>query len=194
MKNYDLHNERELLELIAQGSEQAFATLLDKYQARVFAHALSYIKYYDETTEVVQDIFVRIWTQRERLLQVNDFPAYLFIISRNYLVSAIRKRVSERLATENEDHSLEMIRPDTHLEVKELERCIAEGVKKLPAQQRMVYQLSRREQLTQEQIALKMNISKRTVKFHMAAALNFLRSHLRNMNYPLLLILFTKKL
>lgn len=194
MATPDLHTDRALLDKIAAGDEQAFASLLDQYRDRVFAHALTYIKFHDEAVETVQDIFIKIWMQRERLLEVRDFPAYLFILSRNHLVSAIRKRVQERVSLPDENILHEIIRPDNNLEAKELERKLVAAIEQLPAQQRTVFKLSRDTRLTQDEIAEKMGITKRTVKFHMAAALNFLRVFLKDAysGMLLLLLLFRK--
>ncbi|MGN6491902.1 MAG: RNA polymerase sigma-70 factor [Agriterribacter sp.] len=190
MNRKKAHTDTALLAKIAAGDEQAFALLLDQYRGRVFSHVLTYVKMHDEAVEIVQDIFVKIWMQRERLLEVRDFPSYLFIVSRNYLVSAIRKRVSERTALHDEDMLHEIIRPDNALEAKELEKHIAAAVEQMPPQQRMVFTLSRSGQLSQEEIAGKMNITKRTVKHHMAAALNFLRVFLKSTNYSAVLLFF----
>lgn len=190
MNRKKAHTDTALLAKIAAGDEQAFASLLDQYRGRVFAHVLTYVKMHDEAVEIVQDIFVKIWMQRERLLEVRDFPSYLFIVSRNYVVSAIRKRVSERTSLQDEDMLHEIIRPDNVLEAKELQKHIAAAVEQMPPQQRMVFTLSRSGQLSQEEIAGKMNITKRTVKHHMAAALNFLRVFLKSTDYGAVLIFF----
>lgn len=183
-----MHTDRALLAKIAAGDEQAFALLLDQYRGRVFSHVLTYVKMYDEAVEIVQDIFIKIWIQRERLPEVKDFPAYLFIISRNYLVSAIRKRVTDRVSLQDEDMLHEIIRPDNTFEAKELQKHIAGAVAQMPPQQRLVFSLSRNSQLSQEEIAARLNISKSTVKYHMAAALNFLRLFLKDAHYEAVLI------
>lgn len=185
-----MHTNSALLAKIAAGDEHAFATLLDQYRARVFSHVLTYVKMHDEAVEMVQDIFVKVWVNRERLVEVKDFPAYLFIVSRNYLVSSIRKRVLERTSLQDEDMLHEIIRPDNSLEVKELEKYVAAAVEQMPQQQRLVFTLSRNGQLSQEEIANKMKITKRTVKFHMAAALNFLRVYLKHSDYGAIIFLF----
>lgn len=190
MNRKKAHTDTALLAKIAAGDEQAFASLLDQYRGRVFSHVLTYVKIHDEAVEIVQDIFVKIWINRERLLEVKDFPSYLFIVSRNYVVSAIRKRVAERTTIQDEDMLHEIIRPDNALEAKELEKHIANAIEQMTPQQRMVFTLSRTGQLSQEEIAGKMNITKRTVKFHMAAALNFLRVFLKNTNYSIVALFF----
>lgn len=185
-----MHTDRALLAKIAAGDEHAFTLLLDEYRGRVFSHVLTYVKVYDEAIEMVQDIFIKIWMQRERLPEVQDFPAYLFIISRNYLVSAIRKRVADRVSLQDEDILLEVARPDNTLEAKELEKHIAAAIAQMSPKQRMVFTLSRNARLSQEEIAAQMKISKNTVKFHMAAALNFIRVFLKGADYGVVFLLF----
>lgn len=190
MNSQGIHTEKVLLDKIAAGDELAFAHLLDEYRGKVFSHVLTYVKGYDEAVEIVQDIFIKIWVQRERLTEVRDFPSYLFIISRNYLVSSIRKRVIDHSTIDDNDMLHEVARPDNSLEAKELEKHIAAALEHMPLQQKIVFKLSRQERLSQQEISDKMKITKRTVKFHMAAALNFLRIYLKDIENGLRFIIF----
>ena len=89
----------------------------------------------------------------------------------------------------DEDILHEVVQPDNKLEAKELEKQIAAAIAEMPPRQRMVFVLSRNESLSQEEIAAKMNISKSTVKFHMTAALNFLRIFLKDIHYGVVFVL-----
>jgi RNA polymerase sigma-70 factor (ECF subfamily) len=174
-----LHNEPDLLKRIANGDEAAFAELLEFYRNRVYSHALAYVKRSTEAEDMVQDIFVRVWVYRARLADVKDFADYLFILSRNRLLSAMRRRVREMGQELPEDILQDPDDPDVILLTHDLAQQLRKAVELLPQQQQAVFTLSRFDHLSQDEIAEKLGISKRTVKFHMGEALKFLRKYLR---------------
>jgi RNA polymerase sigma-19 factor, ECF subfamily len=181
------HTEKELLTGVAAGNEEAFSRLVNLYRNKVFSHALTFVKSYEEAEEITQDIFVKVWVNRHRLPEVKDFKNYLFILGRNHLVSAIRKKVMDTTANDDEeDIPGTLLLPDHQVEYKETYRHLINGMEQLPPQQKAVFTLSRMENLSHGEIAERLGISKRTVKFHLVQALNFLREYLR---YPGLLTL-----
>lgn len=181
------HTEKELLIGVAAGNEEAFSRLVNLYRNKVFSHALTFVKSYEEAEEITQDIFVKVWVNRHRLPEVKDFKNYLFILGRNHLVSAIRKKVMDTTTNDNEeDIPGTLLLPDHQVEYKETYRHLINGLEQLPPQQKAVFTLSRMENLSHAEIAERLGISKRTVKFHLVQALNFLREYLR---YPGLLTL-----
>lgn len=175
------YHEKELLDGVAAGNEDAFSRLVNLYRSRVFSHALTYIKSYEVAEEITQDIFVKVWVNRHRLPAVDDFKSYLFILGRNHLVSAIRKKVMSTTANDDDDIPGHLLQPDRQVEFKETYRNLINAIDRLPPQQKAVFTLSRMEQLSHAEIGDRLGISKRTVKFHLVQALNFLRAFLR---YP----------
>lgn len=181
------HTEKELLIGVAAGNEEAFSRLVNLYRNKVFSHALTFVKSYEEAEEITQDIFVKVWVNRHRLPEVKDFKNYLFILGRNHLVSAIRKKVMDTTTNDDEeDIPGTLLLPDHQVEYKETYRHLINGLEQLPPQQKAVFTLSRMENLSHAEIAERLGITKRTVKFHLVQALNFLREYLR---YPGLLTL-----
>ncbi|NLR62453.1 RNA polymerase sigma-70 factor [Chitinophaga polysaccharea] len=187
MSEKTLHNERELLSETAKGNEVAFAALLDLYRNKLYSHALSYLKSCQEAEELVQDVFLKIWDNRHRLPEIENFKNYLFILSRNQLVSAVRKRLKS-VATAGSDDLNEGWLPDRQLEWKETYQKIQQAIDRLSPQQKAVFTLSRFENFTYQQIAVQLQISPATVKFHMVAALNALREALHYNAYMLLIL------
>ncbi|MBS1564260.1 MAG: sigma-70 family RNA polymerase sigma factor, partial [Bacteroidetes bacterium] len=118
---------------------------------------------------------------RHRLPEVSDFKNYLFILGRNQLVSAIRKRVMDTSGDQHDDVPEDLLLPDRQYDLKETWQFILRGVERLPPQQKAVFTLSRMEQLSHEEIGQRLGITRRTVKFHLVQALNTLRERLR---YP----------
>jgi RNA polymerase sigma-70 factor (family 1) len=171
--------DHSLLLRVAKEDETAFAMLIARYRKRVFSFCLTFAVRYEEAEELTQDIFIKLWQNRTALASVDSFADYLFIVSRNHLVSYIRKRVKEEVVTDTAALADELGIPDLQLQVKELQKIIDDGIARMPVQQQTVFRLSREEGLSYEEIATQLNISRSTVKWHIIAGLNALRQYVR---------------
>lgn len=173
------YDENELLRRVTNGDEQAFELLARQYAEKVFAHALSFVKSYPLAQEAVQDIFLKIWTNREKLTTIDSFDNYLFILSKNYLISALRRNITatEQL-TEFSSWEEHLYRPDEQYSIKELKALLEKGISQLPLQKQQVFRMIHLEGMTQEKVAGIMGISERTVRYHLVAAMNALKEFL----------------
>jgi len=173
-------HKEELLRQVAAGDEYAFNRLVAIHWDRVFSHAMTYTLSYLEAEEITQDIFLKIWNNREKLEQVNNLLDYLFILGRNHIISSLRKKVVKTTAIDSDYRIAEELLPDRQLEIKQLKGLILKGMEQLPPQQQNVFRLARMEGLAYDEIADRLKITKRTVRFHMVLAFNFLREYIRN--------------
>ncbi len=91
-----LTNEAELLDGVAKGDERAFGQLFHGYynQLGEFVQLLTHDR--ECTLEIIQEVFAKIWINRESLPMVQKFDAYLFILCRNHTLNHIRRRAVER--------------------------------------------------------------------------------------------------
>ncbi len=183
-------SDEELVRQMAEGSEGAFATLIGRYRKRIFTHALTFTHRSEEAEELTQDIFIKLWQQRASLPEVQRLEDYLFILSRNYIISSIRKRILSTVPADPESLIDELTLPDGRLQLKELEQLIAAGIDRMPAQQQTVFRLSRQEGLSYEEIATRLSISKSTVKWHIIAGISHLKGYISRHDTVLLTILF----
>ncbi len=180
MSDQNLFEEKKVLQLLATGSEYAFAQLFDYYQGKVYGTALKFLKSHELAEEVVQDVFLKIWLKREEMASVERFDAYLFITARNIIFNRIKKAAYEvsvqkeiaRNFSEIDDHTENLLRD------RQYQKILQEAVNLLPPQQKQVYHLAKVEGLTHEAIAERMQISRLTVKTHMAKALQAIRIYL----------------
>jgi RNA polymerase sigma-70 factor (ECF subfamily) len=143
----------------------------------VYTQANVYLRSAALAQEITQDVFIKIWATRERLPQVNNFSAYLFIVTRNELISALRKKGLEQT---NLSETLEESGwiPDQQLQYKESYKLLLEAIEALPPGRRTVFKLSRLEGLSYDEIARQLDISRNGVKDHIVKALLFLRTYL----------------
>ena len=182
-------DERSTLAAVAAGDEKAFRTLVDAYWSRVYFNTLTLVKSPAVGQDLTQDIFLKIWLQRERLTEVVSFKNYIYVVGRNQVIAALRKKIIETADADMAMLREDMQAPDVQLEGKDAYRVLMEGVERLTPQQKIIFKMSRLEGLSHEQIAQNLGLSKNTVKVHMVIALNFLRGWLRDLGYLSLLIL-----
>jgi RNA polymerase sigma factor (sigma-70 family) len=129
---------------------------------------------------VVQEVFLKVWTNRGKLQDVENFGAYLYCMTRNNAISGMRRMALEtRIVSELSRNTLVSGKPaDEALLQKQVLEKVKEAVDQLPKQQRLVYTLSREQGLLQEEIARQLNITLSTVQNHMTQALKNIRKHL----------------
>lgn len=185
------YDDLQVLHLTASGDESAFALLYDKYSQKIYFLAYRFLKSGTAAEDVLQDVFVKIWNNRQKLTGILDFNAYLNVITRNHIFNQLRKQANEEkflkyiLTTSSQSNQQTF---DTVL-LKELELNFNKAVAKLPPQQKKVFQLSRLHGLRQEEIADYMKISLGTVKKHMVVSLRFIRNYLASEGRAVLLLL-----
>jgi len=180
MSDQDLLDEKAVLKLLAKGSEHAFTQVFNHYKGKVYGTALKFLKSPELAMEIVQDVFLKIWLKREEMVSVERFDAYLFITARNVIINKIKKAAFEVSAQKELARSLSEVDDHTEnlLQDRQYEKILQEAVNLLPPQQKQVYHLAKVEGLSHEAIAERMQISKLTVKAHMAKALHAIRSYL----------------
>ena len=185
------HIDQDLLRLIAQGCEQSFRKLYDLYAGKVYTMAIVYLRSPMEVQDVLQEIFVKIWEKRASLVEIDNFPAYLHVITRNLLINRLQKKIP--VFTQDES-SLQAIPDDRHLQQqldhRELATLISRAITQLPPRQQQVYRLSREQGLNHQQIAKELGLSYDTVREHMSKALKNIRAILEKQYGQLGLLLW----
>jgi len=126
----------------------------------------------------VHDVFLKIWESRGDLGHIENVNAYLHRMAHNQAYSGFRRMARETLILEElrlESEGATAENTDTRIRHEEVKTLIDNLVKQLTPQQKQVFLFSRVQELKQQDIAKKMNISVSTVKNHLAAAMHFLR-------------------
>lgn len=175
------YNEKELLHRIAAGDERAFRVFFDHYKDRFYAVALRMTRSDDVAQEMVQDIFLKVWQNRASLPDIIKPDSYFFTVLYRQIYGHYKKLSLERkmLKLIAESPAFKNITDETVL-AQESERLINEAIARLPRQQQLVFRLSKQDGLSREQIAEKLQISPNTVKHHLAAAMQSIRSYLNH--------------
>lgn len=193
MNNDSLYKEPEILQLVAQGDNRAFALMIDNYGAAIYAHVLSYIKNAARAEEITQDIFMSVWNHREELPAIQNFRGYLFVLTRNRTISAFREKIIKYDEAEK-DQLQTSLNPAGLMEYRQLSDTLQRGIDQLPAKRKEIFMMSRFDGRTYEEIANHLKISKSAVNKHIIEALVFLRTFLRNEMLCLLFFSLTASL
>ncbi len=173
------HNDRELLERLAGGDATAFTLLFHSYKDKLYSFILHLSGSTTIAEDVLQEIFLKIWQNREGLTKVNNFNAYLFRMAQNKALNVLRRHSLEALLVKKLGDRTSVANPGEPDSAKEVQELLNKVLERLPAQQRKVFELSRNEDLKYEEIAERLNISVSTVRNHMVQALKTIREFIR---------------
>lgn len=174
-----LHNETELLQMISQGDEKAFATVFDYYRNKIYGVALKLTHSTTVAEEIVEDVFLKIWSRRATLDEIENFSAYLFTIARNEtykILKQIAKNYKIVLLTESNE-SVAHNNTEDYVINKEFTSLLQKAIERLPQQQKQVYKLMKEEDLKRGEVAELLHLQPETVKFHLAQAMKNIRTY-----------------
>ena len=170
-----------LLKELSEGSRTAFDWLFICYQPKVVAFLKACTGDEEQARDIAQDIFFNIWKDRAKLSEVRSFEGYLFQMARfsvyNYYdhLDVVKKYVEEgKTRSEVTDAG-----PEEKLKERQIRARIAETVRSMPQRRREIFVMSRWGGYSNDEIAERLNISKRTVENHLTAAQSVLRRTLK---------------
>jgi RNA polymerase sigma-70 factor (ECF subfamily) len=178
-------SERALVERIRAGDSAAFEHLFRTYYAPLasFAHAHSDSR--DAAEEIVQDLFLSIWTRRAEWHVTTHLRSYLYVATLNRVRSFRRNQRVHRTARDAlardglvRDAHEAPERSDDAVAHHEALAAIRAAVAELPERTREVFLLNRDGGLSYREVAIRLGVTVKTVEFHMGRALASLRERL----------------
>lgn len=162
----NLYDEKELFAQIAAGDEGAFRLLFDLYRERLFSFAWQLCHSAVDAEEVVQDIFLKIWEQRDKLAAIVFPRKYIYTMTRNRVLDLLTKIArNEQMIKEvwvqlsQSDNFTEQL-----LQAEESRKLIQVALSQLSEKKQTIFSLSRQEGLSHQEIADRMHLSVQTVK------------------------------
>lgn len=172
--------EQELISGIASGSSKAFEELFMVYYTPLVAFAYKMVSDDDLARELVQDVIVQFYEKRDAISIHTSLKAHLYQSVRNRCLNYLKRQSlikghHQVILDENRDS--EGYFQDT-MEQNELELKLYGLIKALPDKCREVFEMSRFEGISNQEISEKLAISKRTVETQISKALKFLRDNL----------------
>lgn len=187
-----MYSNATLQSEIASGNEEAFKMLFEKHRGKLYNYLFSIVKSKEIAEEIVIDVFMKMWTGRELMTDIQNMDAFLHkvaynkaldflrIASRNAALQKLVRREMEYVKEKEADHKM--------LE-QECQEIIDQAIRQLSPRRRTVFTLSRIDGLSYDEIAQKLQLSRNTVRNTMAETLRSIRSFLHKNNISSLFIL-----
>ncbi|MGZ8556900.1 MAG: RNA polymerase sigma-70 factor [Chitinophagaceae bacterium] len=173
------YEEKVLLALIANGDRKAFAQIYIGYLNNLHRYIFLFTKSKEETEEILQEIFIKIWENREKLSEIDSFKNYLFRVAKNKLLDKVRQlQIRQRVHLEIKRSRLfsENITSD-QCAYREYYKVVQQAIEKLPPKRKLIFRLNIENGLSQEEIATQLHISKSVVQKQIYRASDFVKKY-----------------
>lgn len=161
----------KLVKALSKGNLRAFEKLFERYHGPLYYHVLRFAKSERLAEDVVQDVFVKVWENREKLKSGFSFKAYLFSIGKNHIIN-ILKRAAREIHWEQETLAGTLFHNGTEEEIilADYEALTFRAIAQLPPKRKMIFTMCRYEGKKYDEVAQSLNISKKTVQDHIFKA------------------------
>lgn len=187
------YDERELFALISRNNEQAFTEIYLRFADKLYLHVTKLLKEDSWAEEIVQEVFVKLWQVRDTLGEVENPSAYLYRIAANRTLDFLKHRAVEVKAQYQISFlAASSARNDTQeqLDFRISEHLFKQAVKDLTPQKQLIFKLKHEDGKSYEEIARQLQLSKNTVRNHLADALQTIRAFLLRKGVFLLIFLY----
>ncbi len=174
-------SDHELFLRIQSGQLPAFEMLFKTYYQPLCRYANSYLKDSDGAEEVVQAAFIGFWEKKNSISIETSIKSYLYRTVRNSCLNELKhEQVKQKYRSAQTKEEEKTSEPADHLAIHvELEEKVRQAIQRLPEQCRLIFTMSRFEELKYQEIADQLNISIKTVENQMGKALKLMRLYLK---------------
>lgn len=183
-------SDLELWFLIKQGDSVAFGLLYNRYWEKLYTLCYWHLMDQEGAKDIVQELFVHLWAQKEELNIETTMEGYLKVAARNRIFNHIRSITTKRrhLNTIAKDYEDAGYTTDEQNRERELRRLYTDEIQKLPEKMKEIFTLNKEEGLSITELAQKLSLSEQTVKNQLSTALKRIRSGLEHYYKPLLIL------
>jgi RNA polymerase sigma-70 factor (family 1) len=172
-------------------SEALFETLYHRYFGKVFRFVLRHTRDEQDAEDLAHDVFLKFWKYRNSFSEQIPADAQLMVIAKQAIINRYRREVLKKEVIQQQESRVYTANDETEFFVREAEVSheISKALACLPPKRRAIFEKSRFDTMTYEEIATDMGISKSTVEGQMVKALKFLRERLDHLRYLFLLFM-----
>ena len=177
-----MKDEKEILiKKLRRGNMKSFTELYIKYSKKIYGLAIRYLKDRPEAEDVVQEVFLIVWKRRKFLKMDTSLNAYVFTISFNAIKKRFRKisREGFHIQLYKEDNPT-YVSGNNEIDYNDLKILAENTFKNFSDQLKKIYLLSQDSGLSNEEIAKKLKISKKTVDNSISKAKQLLMDNIKN--------------
>ncbi len=186
-----IEKQRKILLAVQSGSEKAYKELYEQWVSRLYRFVFQYLKSKDASEDVVQETFLRIWSNRANLNPDTSFKSYLFTIAYHFLLKEIRRQLNNPLMEDYVEYlnrlSTETIEVESLMCYDQFVEALEKGKQYLSPRQRTIFEMNKEYGMSIPEISEKLSITNQVTRNQLCMALKILRVELRKY-YPLLLL------
>jgi len=174
------YSDQDIVHRLQKSDQSALKYLFDVYYKDLVAHAVRIVINRGIAEETVQDVFIGLWTNRNDFILKKTFHAYLFTAVRNRSINYLKSLYGRTRFGDLDlvDQNLQIHSAEENLSLVELKEEIYRGIQQLPPKCKIIFILSRNSELSVDEIALRLNISKKTVQTQIGIAIKKIKTHL----------------
>jgi RNA polymerase sigma-70 factor (ECF subfamily) len=193
-----LYNEWAILSRIADGDEKAFAEIFDHYRPNIYTVIFNLTDSREMADEIVQDVFLKVWLNRDTILEIQNFGAWVYTIAKNGVFTALQKEKiqNKRLSDwqiSSSGFNDQSTSAQSIMEEKENSRLLLRAVERLPKKQQQTYKMIREQGMSRQQVADTLQVSPETVKENLQLATRSVRAfYIQNGGLLVLFLLLAK--
>lgn len=183
-------DEKELLLRMKESDVVAFDMLYNRYKTQLATNLFKLLKSWDQVEELLQELFVRVWENRERIDPEKSFKAYLYRIGGNLVNDYFRKLAKDRNLAQKIWESMSLTDYPESLRKQILEdQELMKTIEKLPPQRQLVFKLCKLEGKSYAEVSQLLHISEAAVNDHITKANRFILQNY-NRSVSLLTLIF----
>ena len=171
-----------LLQRIAFNDAAAYKELFLIYHKRLVSFSLTITKTKESAEEVVSDVFLRLWTNRSGLVQIENFHLYIYITTKNHSINRLLKEKREQSFSLDEvavDTKNIYSDPEQLMITAEMNKRIRLAIEALPPRCQLIFKLIREDGLKYKEVAELLDLSLKTIENQMTIALKKISESIR---------------
>ncbi|MDR2282961.1 MAG: RNA polymerase sigma-70 factor [Sphingobacterium sp.] len=186
---YSKLTDLDLAQLVREDNREAYTELYNRYALLLLNHAYNKTQDRDEAKDIVQEVFTTLWGKRKELVFSKNLSGFLYTSVRNVILNQIARQGVQQKYLDSMRHFATQGIPvvDQTIREKELALLIESEIERLSPKMREVFELSRKEHLSHQEIAIRLGLSEQTVSKHITNALKILRDKFGVLVYLLFL-------
>lgn len=171
-----------LQQQVAEGDVKAFRQIFDALFTNLSKFSFSFVQSKEASVEIVDELFVHIWTHRNKITQINDLKVYLYTATKNASLNYISKKAKQIEAEPYENLQVQIAdgaSPEQLMITKEMFQKIKQAVDTLPPRCKLIFKLVREDGLRYSEVAEILNLSIKTIDAQMVIAVSRIRESVK---------------
>lgn len=189
-----LENEELIVKEVAAGNRAAYSILYRHYFFRLHRFVQFFCQHQEDTEEIIQDCFLKIWERRETLVNIQSFENYVFRMAQNRLFDIAKQKERRRKVIKHA--SLNIHTEDDVVEkaviFNQYHQLSQKAIEQLSPRKKEIFLLSTQKGLSLDEIAVITDLSRAAVKKNLYSSIHFIKSYLRSYaDWPLIFLIFS---